>query len=163
MRPRQFLKVSVLRPYYPGGILNAFAPALHTHVGYATHSMQRLQLGLQGSLATSLKFLSRRIVSNPFCSPSFRSWPSDPFWTSAFAIGSLPRIITFYRSPWHTLVPSRSLNKEYQLLTVMLSITISQKTFSFGYERFRPNNRGLHSWLWCYRGGWHQYYPPLIR
>ena len=50
MRPRQFLKVSVLRPYYPGGILNAFAPALHTPVGYATHSMQRLQLGLQGYL-----------------------------------------------------------------------------------------------------------------
>ena len=50
MRPRQFLKVSVLRPYYPGGILNAFAPALHTHVGYATHSMQRLQLRLQGYL-----------------------------------------------------------------------------------------------------------------
>lgn len=50
MRPRQFLKVSVLRPYYPGSILNAFAPALRTLEGYATHSMQRLLLGLQGYL-----------------------------------------------------------------------------------------------------------------
>jgi hypothetical protein len=26
--PRQFLKVSVLRPYFPGGQLNTFAPIL---------------------------------------------------------------------------------------------------------------------------------------
>ena len=50
MRPRLFLKVSVLRPYSPGGKLNAFAPALHTHERYATLSLQCLQLGLQGYL-----------------------------------------------------------------------------------------------------------------
>ncbi len=31
------------------------------------------------------------------------------------------------------------------------------------YGRFRPNNNDCHSWRWCYRGGWHQSYPPLIR
>ena len=31
-----------------------------------------------------------------------------------------------------------------------------------GYGRFRPNNRDHHSGRWCYRGGWHQSYPPLI-
>ena len=73
MRPRQFLKVSVLRPYYPGGILNAFAPALRTHEGYATHSMQRLLLGLQGSLAISLVKLSskERLYLIPFAPPAF--------------------------------------------------------------------------------------------
>ena len=50
MLPRQFLKVSALRPYYPGGPFNAFATALHTLVGYAIHNGQRLLLGLHGYL-----------------------------------------------------------------------------------------------------------------
>ena len=50
VRPRQFLKVSVLRPYFPGGKLNTFAPALHILGECATHSLQRLQLGLIGYL-----------------------------------------------------------------------------------------------------------------
>ena len=50
MRPRQFLKVSVLRPYFPGGMFNVFTPALHIHGEYATPNMQRLRLGLPGYL-----------------------------------------------------------------------------------------------------------------
>ena len=50
MRPRQFLKVSVLRPYFPGGSFNAFATAQHTLVGYTTPNEQRLLLGLHGYL-----------------------------------------------------------------------------------------------------------------
>ncbi len=45
---------------------------------------------------------------------------------------------------------------------VGLSPTISQSIYKTGYGRFRPNNCGRHSWRWCYRGGWHQSYPPLI-
>lgn len=73
VRPRLFLKVSVLRPYFPGGRLNAFAPALHTHEEYATHSLQCLQLGLQGSLATLLvKFsFQEKLYLIPFAPPAF--------------------------------------------------------------------------------------------
>ncbi len=40
---------------------------------------------------------------------------------------------------------------------------ISQKIFQSGYGRFRPNKCGCHLWRWCYRGCWHQSFPPLIR
>ncbi len=43
-----------------------------------------------------------------------------------------------------------------------LSLKISQKIYTTGYGRFRPNKHDSHSWRWCYRGGWHQSYPPLI-
>ncbi len=102
-------------------------------------------------------------VSNPVRSPSFRPSPSDPFWSDAFATGSPPGIITFYRSPWNTSDSSRSRVLQCLLHAVRLSRTISQKIYRTGYGRFRPNNRGYHSWRWCYRGGWHQSYPPLIR
>ena len=46
---------------------------------------------------------------------------------------------------------------------VELSPTISHKSYSAGYGRFRPNKYGSHSWRRCYRGGWHRSYPPLIR
>ncbi len=44
-----------------------------------------------------------------------------------------------------------------------LSPMISQKIYQTGYGRFRPNNYDCHSWRWCYRGCWHQSFPPLIR
>ena len=50
VRPRQFLKVSVLRPYFPGGELNSFLSTPRIHVEYATPSSQRLRLGLLGYL-----------------------------------------------------------------------------------------------------------------
>ncbi len=48
--PRQFLKVSVLRLYFPGGELNIFISTLHIPIEYATPCSQRLQLGLLGYL-----------------------------------------------------------------------------------------------------------------
>jgi hypothetical protein len=101
--------------------------------------------------------------SNPFCSPSFRPSPSDPFWSDAFAIGGLPGIITFYRSPWNTSDPSQSQVQQCPLHVVKLSLTISQRIYWIGYGRFRPNKCDCHLWRWCYRGGWHQSCPPLIR
>ena len=50
VRPRQFLKVSVLRPYFPGGELSNFFTTPRIPVEYATPSSQRLQLGLLGYL-----------------------------------------------------------------------------------------------------------------
>ncbi len=102
-------------------------------------------------------------VSNPDRSPSFRSSPSDPYWLGAFATGSLLWIIAFYRSPKNTPNPFRSRVMQCLLQSVKLSLTISQRIYITGYERFRPNNSGSHSWRWCYRGCWHQSCPPLIR
>ena len=48
--PRQFLQVSALRPYSPGGELNTFATALQNLIESARHSSHRLQPGLPGYL-----------------------------------------------------------------------------------------------------------------
>ena len=102
-------------------------------------------------------------VSNPVCSPSFRPSPSDPSSCDAFATGGPLGIIAFYRYPQNTSHASRSQAKQCPLHAVMLSTTISQEIYLAGYERFRPNKNGPHLRRWCYRGGWHQSFPPLIR
>ncbi len=48
--PRQFLQVSILRSYIPGGMLNGFPAALGWLVANPTPSMHRLRLGLPGYL-----------------------------------------------------------------------------------------------------------------
>lgn len=48
--PRQFLKVSALRPYFPGGVFNGFPTTLQVLVGTATPNTQRLRPGLLGYL-----------------------------------------------------------------------------------------------------------------
>ena len=102
-------------------------------------------------------------VSNPFCSPSFRSSQSEPFWSDAFAIGSPPWINPFYRYPRNTSNLSRSRVLQCPLHADKLSLPISQKIYRTCYERFRPNNRDSRLGRWGYRGGWHQSCPPLIR
>ena len=69
----------------------------------------------------------------------------------------------FYRSLRNTPNASRSQDRQYLRHAVLLSATISPKTYLSGYERFRPNKYDSHSWRGCYRGGWHPSYPPLIR
>ena len=120
--------------------------------------MQREQQHLNAFARTLAK-----VRSNPVCSPSFRSSPSDPFSLDAFATGGPREIIAFYRSLSNTSNASRSLDQQYLKHVVLLSATISLKTDQSGYERFRPNKRECHSWRRCYRGGWHPSYPPLIR
>ncbi len=102
-------------------------------------------------------------VSNPVRSPSFRPSQSDPLLLDAFATGGPQGILAFYRSPLNTSNVSRSLARQSYLQSVKLSSTISQVIYQACYGRFRPNNNGPHSWRWCYRGGWHQSFPPLIR
>ncbi len=73
VRPRQFLKVSVLRPYFPGGELITFVPTLPILVGGATPSSQRLRPGLLGYLIrfAPLAFVPhRRTRSGQMPSPS---------------------------------------------------------------------------------------------
>ncbi len=101
-------------------------------------------------------------VSNPDRSPSFRPSQSEPFSSDAFATGGALGIIAFYRSPQNSSDASRSLAWQSLLHANRLSRMISQKIYQTCYGRFRPNKHGSHSWRWCYRGCWHQSYPPLI-
>ena len=84
------------------------------------------------------------------------------FWCDAFAIGGPRGIIPFYRSPSNTSSSSHSLDVPCPQRAIALSTMISQGMRTSGYGRFRPHNRDCHLWRWCYRGGWHQSYPPLI-
>jgi hypothetical protein len=102
-------------------------------------------------------------VSNPVRSPSFRPSQSDPSLLDAFATGGPQRILAFYRSPLNTSNVFRSLVLQSYLQSEQLSCPISQIIYKTCYGRFRPNNSGSHLWRWCYRGGWHQSFPPLIR
>ncbi len=111
--PRQFLKVSVLRPYFPGGEQHLHFDAAHPR-------------GMGDTLLTAFTARTTR-VSNPVRSPGFRPSPSDPFQSDAFAIGGLPWIIPFYQSPRHTSDSSRSRDSQSPLHAVTLSATISQR------------------------------------
>ncbi len=81
----------------------------------------------------------------------------------AFATGGPQGILAFYRSPLNTSNVSRSLVQQSYLQSGQLSCPISQIIYRTCYGRFRPNKIGSHLWRWCYRGGWHQSFPPLIR
>ncbi len=135
-----------MRPYSPGGRLNTYATALLQINSEATPQSASFTAGTTG-------------VSNPVRSPSFRSSPSDTFWSGAFATGSPPRLKGFYPYPGRTPDLPRSQAKQYLLRAVWLSHTISQKTYLTGYERSRPSIRGYHLRRWCYRGGCHQSCP----
>ncbi len=70
--PRQFLKVSVLRPYFPGGELSIFISTPPILVGWATPCSQRLRPGLLGYLIrfAPLAFVPhRQIRSSQMPSP----------------------------------------------------------------------------------------------
>lgn len=117
---------------------------------------------MHGDLPTVFMARTTR-VSNPVCSPGCRPSQSEPFSLDAFAIGSPPWIIAFYRSPRNTSNASRSLVPQCTPHFAMLSTAISRSIYGTCYERFRPNNIDCHLGLRCYRGGWHRYFPPLIR
>ena len=73
VRPRQFLKVSVLRPYFPGGELSIFISTPRIFMRYAAPSSQRLRPGLLGYLIrfAPLAFVPhRQIRSRKMPSPS---------------------------------------------------------------------------------------------
>ena len=101
-------------------------------------------------------------VSNPLCSSSFRSSPSDPYSLSAFATGAPPGILGFHSYPWNSLNAVRSLAVQYLLHVHTLSAWISQQTYTAGYEHFKPNNTGYHLGCGYYRGGWQPSCPPLV-
>ncbi len=124
--PRQFLKVSALRPYFPGGELNTFAPTPRIQVEYATPSSQRLLLGLLGYL---IRFAPLAFVPHR---QNRSSWTPSPqvVFLGLYHFTSSPKIPP----------ASRSLVLQCLLHAVKLSMTISQKIYRTGYGRFRPSN-----------------------
>ena len=98
MGPRQFLWVSVLRLYSPGGVLNALAKPLN--IVYLRTSTHRLQLWTTG-------------VSNPIRYPCFRLSASVLSQTVAFASGIPSNIYEFYLSIRNSTVPSQSLVNQF--------------------------------------------------
>jgi hypothetical protein len=101
-------------------------------------------------------------VSNPLCSPGFRSSPSDPYSSSAFATGAPPGILGFHPYPGNSLDAVRSLDLKYPLHVQTLSAWISQRTCRSGYGHFKPNNSDYHLGSGYYRGGWQPCCPPLV-
>jgi len=90
--PRQFLWVLTLRPYSPGGTLNALAAAKKG----------------KPSFTQCPSFTARTTrVSNPVCSPSFRTSASGTRQSLAFASGVPPDIYAFHRFTRSSSDPSR--------------------------------------------------------
>ena len=106
--PRQFLWVSFLRTYSPGGILNALATALHGSIRTAL-SIHRLRLGLLGYL---IPFAPLAFVSQCQCRPSrvlspLVFFPISTHFTAPPEIPSAPTVLqlgSFHRlsrvEPW---------------------------------------------------------------
>ena len=61
--------------------------------------------------------------------------------------------------PWPLPVPSSVVSPT----SPTVNCRISLGTIRTGYECFKPNKSGHHSWRGYYRGGWHPSYPPLIQ
>ncbi len=147
MLPRQFLQVSVLRPYFPGSLLNNFSPTLGRLVADLTSSKQRLHPGLPGYL---IRFAPQGFVPHR----QTRSVGRLRHWWSPqdYRISPLPQE---YLQP----LPVSSL-AVYPVF-VWLSHTIYPSIYQTGYGRFRPNNNDHYSGCRYYRGGWHPSYPAL--
>lgn len=84
--PRQFLQVSALRPYSPGGGLNAFATALGRLEACPTPSPHRLRPGLRGYLI-------------PFAPPAFVPHRRARTRRPPSPLGVLPGLTDFTPTP----------------------------------------------------------------
>src|SRR6056297_57287 len=102
--PRQFLEVSSLRTYFPGGLLSGFPTAQHPLVVGATPSRHCLRPGLPGYLILfeTLAFVphcrirSRDVLSPSAVRPGLRDFTPTPDVPVAPS-GPKPR--SFYRAP----------------------------------------------------------------
>ncbi len=114
--PRQFLKVSALRPYFPGGELNTFASTLRIHVEYATPSSQRLLLGLLGYL---IRFAPLAFVPHRQNRSSWTPSPQVVFlglyhFTSSPKIPPAPTVSSLAVSPARRQVKHDDFTKDLQ-------------------------------------------------
>ncbi len=94
-------------------------------------------------------------VSNPVCSPRFRSSASVSAQSTAFATGVPPDICAFHRYTGNSMLLYRTLATAVSTGLSELSPELSQSTYRAAYELFTPNKSGQRSSPTCYRGCWH--------
>ena len=130
-----------MRPYSPGGALNALATARKTRKRPPTPSAQRLRRGLPGYL----------ILFAPHAfEPQRQLQAREPLSPPVFPI--YLRI-----SPLHQEFQSPLPHSSRPVPTAspQLSQRISRQTRPAAYELFTPNNSGQRSRPTYYRGCWH--------
>ena len=131
-----------MRPYSPGGVLNALASAQQGSIP-ATPSTHRLRLGLPGYLI-------------PFAPPSFRASASVSVQEAAFATGVPPDIYAFHRYTGNSASLSRTQATQYPGQFPQLSRGISHRTYKAAYAPFTPSNSEQRLPPLYYRGCWHR-------
>src|SRR6202008_3275845 len=94
-------------------------------------------------------------VSNPVCSPRFRSSASVPAQSAAFATGVPPDICAFHRYTGNSTLPYRTRVTAVSDDRSALSAEISHLTYRTAYELFTPNKSGQRLAPTYYRGCWH--------
>ena len=94
-------------------------------------------------------------VSNPVCSPRFRSSASVPAQGTAFANGVPPDICAFHRYTGNSIPLYRTLAMTVSAGVPGLSPGFSRPTCQAAYEPFTPNKSGQRSPPTYYRGCWH--------
>ena len=129
-----------MRPYSPGGMLIALAPARRDWVP-VTPSIHRLRLGLPGYLIL-------------FAPLAFALSASVVVQCAAFAAGVPPDIYAFHRytGNYAPLPPSSTAVSP---AGPGLSPGVSQKTYRTAYAPFTPNNSEQRLPPPYYRGCWH--------
>lgn len=94
-------------------------------------------------------------VSNPICSPHFRSSVSINGQVGAFAVDVLTHILSFYRSLGRS--PTLFIIQERLFLFACLIYhTATNRINLTTYLRFKPSTYAIHSPSLSYRGGWHR-------
>ena len=140
MSPRQFLWVSALRPYSPGGALNTFA-AIESLWGGPQSSAHRLRLGLPGYLIpfATLAFEPQRQLQS--------RKPPSPL---VFLL-----ISTHFTATLGIPLSSPALKKDSFDPITGLSPALLRPTYLPACAPFTPNNSGQRLPPTYYRGCWH--------
>jgi hypothetical protein len=137
-----------LRPYFPGGQLNALASAPQGSIP-ATPSCHRLQRGLPGYL---ILFASHAFASQR------QYLPREPPSPLVF----LPISTNFTSTPGIPL-SSSPLQSAVSSALPGLSPGISRPTYQTAYTRFTPSNSEQRLHPLSYRGCWHRVSRCLLR
>ena len=129
-----------MRPYSPGGILNALASALKGSIPL-TPSIHRLRPGLPGYLIpfATLAFAPQR-----------QDMPRKPPSPPVFLLISTHFTATPGIPLPHTYLQSDSIRSNTRL-----SLAVSHLTYPTAYARFTPSKFGQRSPPTYYRGCWH--------
>ena len=137
-----------MRPYFPGGQLNALASAQRESIP-ATPSCHRLRRGLPGYL---ILFASHAFASQRGTCPEsrLRHWCSSRY----LRISPLHRE---FRSPLQD--PSSAVSSALP----GLSPGISRPTYQAAYTRFTPSNSEQRLHPLSYRGCWHRVSRCLLK